>query len=266
MFDWLARRRLRRILETPFPEAWRRILERNMRHFSGLDADEALRLCRLVQLFVADKYWEGCGGLELTDEIRVSIAGQACLLVLGFEQELYRNVETILVYPSTVRPKRAAPPIFATPRIVPDSETLIGEAHLRGPIILTWDAVRRGGIHPELGHNVVYHEFAHKLDMLDGAADGVPPLASREAHARWVAVCTREHEALRASVDAGMETLLDPYGLKDEAEFFAVATEAFFDEPIELRGAHPELYGVLSEFYRQDTAARALGAEGSLPS
>jgi Mlc titration factor MtfA (ptsG expression regulator) len=261
MFDWWEQRRRRRILAAPFPDAWRSTLRRNMRHFGYLDAGEAARLCELVQVFVAEKYWEGCGGLEMSDEIRVTIAGQACLLALGFEREPYSNVETILVYPSTVKPRRVEDPIFAAPRIVPDTQYLLGEAHQRGPVILTWDAVRQGGRHPELGHNVVYHEFAHKLDMLDGAVDGVPPLAGRPQYDRWVAVCTAAYEELRRGFDQGIETFLDPYGLSDQAEFFAVVTEAFFDEPVRLRNLHPELYAVLSEFYRQETAERQLRAE-----
>jgi Mlc titration factor MtfA (ptsG expression regulator) len=129
--------------------------------------------------------------------------------------------------------------------------------------------VRRGGRHPELGFNVVYHEFAHKLDMLDGAIDGVPPLADEREYRRWVDVCTRELERLRDAVEQGTPTLLDPYGLTDVGEFFAVVTEVFFDRALELEQEHPELYDVLRKFYRQDTAARqracavpeALGSE-----
>jgi len=232
-----------------------------MRHFKYLNPEETAHLCALAQVFVAEKYWEGCGGLELTDEIRVTIAGQACLLLLGLEHQLYANVETILVYPSTVLARPPPESIFSAPRIVPDAQYLLGEAHTRGPVILTWDAVRRGGIHPELGHNVVYHEFAHKLDMLDGAVDGVPPLKNRQQYARWVEVCSREYARLRQAFDQGIETFLDPYGLHNVGEFFAVITEAFFDEPVQLRELHPDMYVVLLEFYQQDTAERQLRAD-----
>src|SRR3954447_16502850 len=167
MFARLDERRRQRILATPFPEAWLRVLERNMVHFGYLDEDERRRLRELVQVFIAEKHWEGCNGLQLTDEIQVTIAGQACLLVLELEHVLYSNVETILVYPSTFIPRRVEEPIFAMPGIITPMLPALGEAHRRGPVILTWDAVRRSGRHPELGHNVVYHEFAHKLDMLD---------------------------------------------------------------------------------------------------
>src|SRR5688572_2176451 len=256
MFGWLTERRRRRILESPFPTEWRVILTQNMLHFGYLSADEARRLCELVQVFVAEKTWEGAGGLELTDEVRVTIAGQACLLVLELDHVLYANVETIIVYPAAVRPVRVEEPFFAAPRVQHEVMPVLGEAHHRGPVVLTWRAVRRGARHPSFAPNVVYHEFAHKLDMLDGAVDGVPPLAGKQEYQRWVAVCTREFEALQQAVDAGTETLLDPYGLTDAGEYFAVVTEVFFDQPLELEAEHPELYEVLRKFYRQDTAAR----------
>jgi Mlc titration factor MtfA (ptsG expression regulator) len=256
IFDWLGERRRKRILAVPFPEAWVAVIERNMAHYRYLDAGERQRLRELVQVFVAEKEWEGCNGLELTDEIRVTIAAQACLLVLELEHVLYANVETILVYPSTFVPRRVEESIFATPGIEHPMMPLLGEAHRRGPVILTWDSVRRSGRHPELGHNVVYHEFAHKLDMLDGAADGVPPLENKAEYERWERVCKAEYEGLRALSDAGREGVLDPYGSTDEGEFFAVVTEAFFDTPIELAEEHPALYEVLRAFYRQDPAAR----------
>lgn len=257
IFDWLDERRRRRILATPFPEAWRRVLVRNMAHYGYLDDGERERLRQLVQVFVAEKEWEGCGGLALDDEIRVTIAGQACLLILNLHHSLYARVETILVYPSTFVPRRAEESIFAPPAIVRPVVPSLGEAHQRGPVILTWDAVRRSARHPEVGHNVVYHEFAHKLDMLDGAIDGVPPLADAAEHARWERVCRAEYQRLRELSAAGEEGVLDPYGGTDEAEFFAVVTEAFFDQPLELAAEHPALYELLAAFYRQDPAARA---------
>ena len=256
IFDWLAERRRKQLLESPFPDPWRGILEANVRSFRQLEATEQRRLCDLVQIFVAEKHWEGCGGLVLDDEMRVTIAGHACLLVLNLEHDLYRNVQTILVYPSTVIPKRVDEPMFAAPSVVRSAMPLLGEAHQRGPIILTWDAVLRASKHPERAHNVVYHEFAHKLDMLDGAVDGVPPLASREEYQDWTDVCTRAYEALRERVSRGAPGFLDPYGAVDVGEFFAVVTEVFFDEPLRLEAEHQDLYDVLALFYRQDPAER----------
>jgi Mlc titration factor MtfA (ptsG expression regulator) len=127
-------------------------------------------------------------------------------------------------------------------------------------VILVWDAVLRGARHPEQGHNVVYHEFAHKLDMLDGAADGTPVFADRARFIEWVAVCSREFLRLRRLADEGEETFLDDYAATNEAEFFAVATEEFFDRPVALRENAPDLYRVLSAYYRQDPAGRVARA------
>lgn len=256
MVGWLQEHRRRKILEHPFPDAWNAILERNVAHWRLLSPAERAELRSLVQVFVAEKYWEGCGGLELTDEIRVTIAGLACLLVLGLEHTLYSNVETILVYPSTVIAPGQRSAIAAGITLEEPAVPIYGQSILRGPVVLVWDAVLRGAIHPERGHNVVYHEFAHKLDMLDGCVDGTPPLAERAQYLRWVKVCTHEYEELRRRVAKGEHTFLDAYGGTSPGEFFAVITEYFFDKPLQMRRHHPELYSLLQEFYRQDPAAR----------
>lgn len=256
VLGWLRSRRRRRLLEKPCPAAWHDVLTRNVVHYSWLSPDEQLKLRRLVQVFVAEKHWEAFSRLTLTDEIRVTIAGQACLLILELEHELYRNVETIYIYPSTVVPQRVDDPYFAQPTVVQDVLPVLGEAHSRGPVVLAWDAVRHAGRHPERGHNLVVHEFAHKLDMLDGSIDGVPPLETRAAYERWREVCRAEYQALERRVNAGEATLLDAYGLVSPGEFFAVASEVFFDQPMALEEQRPELYAVLASFYRQDTAAR----------
>jgi len=250
---WMEERRRRAILDEPWPSAWDDHLRRNMRHFQWLDEEEQRRLRELVQVFVAIKHWEGCGGLVIDDEIRVTIAGQACLLVLALPHELYRNVRSIFVYPSTVEtPYRRMDPGSVAFGPIP----ILGEAALGGPIVLVWDAVLRQGRHPELGHNVVYHEFAHKLDMLDGCIDGTPEFEQADQLRRWVEVGTREYKALRAARDEGRPTLLDHYGAVNVAEFFAVVTECFFDRALAMSKRHPALYGLLREFYRQDPAVR----------
>jgi Mlc titration factor MtfA (ptsG expression regulator) len=262
VLHWLRERRRRKLLAAPFPEEWVGYIARNMAHYRWLDEGEHAHLHDLVRIFVAEKSWEGCGGLTLTDEVRVTIAAQACLLILALPHEFYRNVRSILVYPTTV----VAPPrrlgVFEIPQgPVAGPLPISGQAQLRGPVILVWDAVQRSGRHPERGHNVVYHEFAHKLDMLDGSPDGTPPLRSRAEYRRWNEVCAREYLALRAEAEQGRPTLLDAYGATHEAEFFAVATEQFFDEPAALRRLHPELYGVLQDFYGPDPAARLEGRQ-----
>lgn len=257
IFDWLRRRRRERILEEPFPETWREILERNLACFRELDEAEQAHLCQLVQVFVAEKRWEGLGGLEMGDEIRVTVAGQACLLILGLDHDLYQQVESILVYPSTV--VAPAPPLgFGAVLTAPPRGPMpvLGQAFSRGPLILAWDAVRRGGRNAHDGHNVVFHEFAHKLDMLSGAADGVPPLATEKAYAQWVEVFERHWDELHAQQARGKKTFLDAYAGESPAEFFAVATEQFFEQGLTMQRRHPELYEVLQGFYRQDPAER----------
>ena len=266
MLHWFRERRRRRLLAEPFPESWESVIQKNVAHDDWLDPEERRHLRDLLRIFVSEKRWEGCGGLSLNDEIRVTIAAQACLLILNLPHDYYRSVRTILVYPSTV----VAPPrplgAFEVPtRPVAGPLPILGEAQLRGPVILVWDAVQRTGRHPESGHNVVYHEFAHKLDMLDGRADGTPPLHGRDEIRRWAEVCSREYLALRDRAARGKPGLLDTYAATNEAEFFAVATEEFFDRPVALRTRHPELYEVLQLFYRQDPAARVETRSASAP-
>jgi Mlc titration factor MtfA (ptsG expression regulator) len=256
MFDWWRERQREKLLEQPFSAERSATLERNVKHYRRLEPAAQQRLRELVQVFVAEKTWEGCGGLELTDEMMITIAAQACLLVLELPHRLYENVESILVYPSTVMRPAEEPGVFVRPRslIASGPIALLGEAHLGGPVILAWDRVLRDGTHRNAGHNLVYHEFAHKLDMLDGHSDGTPPLASREERKRWQTVCERVFLELRERTERGEPTFIDEYGARDEAEFFAVVTEHFFDQPEELHEVEPELYRVFSDFYRQDPA------------
>jgi Mlc titration factor MtfA (ptsG expression regulator) len=257
MLQWLSRLRFGKGDESPFPEAWEGIVRSNVAHYCMLDPAEQAALKTLIRRFIAGKYWEGCGGLELTDEIRVTISAQACLLLLGLPHELYRNVLSILVYPSTVvPPQRKAGHFEVATAPVEASHPILGQAFQQGPVILIWDAVLHGSRHPEQGHNVVYHEFAHKLDMLDGTADGTPPLRDRTEFREWVAVCSREYLRLKREADAGRKSFLSAYGATHEAEFFSVATEEFFDRPLRMKEHAPDLYRVLKEYYRQDPAGR----------
>ncbi len=256
MFEWWRERRRERILEEPFPEVQLAVLNRNVAHYRRLNADGQKRLRDLAQVFVAEKHWEGCGGLALSDDMRFTIAAQACMLVLELPHRLYKNVESIFVYPSAVlRPEPKAGVFARGPGLVASGPlALLGEAHVLGPVVLAWDRVVRDGRNPRDGHNLVYHEFAHKLDLLDGDADGTPPLASREDRELWQQVCEDAFLDLRARTSRGERTFIDEYGATNEAEFFAVITEHFFDQPRALREAEPALYEVLRTFYRQDPA------------
>jgi Mlc titration factor MtfA (ptsG expression regulator) len=258
MFEWWREKKRERILEQPFPEEQLAVLERNVAHYRRLSAEDQKRLRDLVQVFVAEKHWEGRGDLTLTDEMKFTIAAQACMLVLELPHHLYASVESIFVYPSAVVRPEAPQGIFVRrSELVTGPVTLLGEAHLRGPVVLAWDRVVRDGRAPRDGYNLVYHEFAHKLDMLDGRADGTPPLVSSEDRERWHQVCERVFLELRTRAERGEPTLIDHYGATNEAEFFAVVTETFFDRPQALLEAEPELYDVLRSFYRQDPAAFA---------
>ena len=257
MVHWLANRRRKKLTEAPFPGLWEDIIRGNVAHYCMLEEAERAHLQALIQVFIAEKNWESAGGLELTDEIRVTISAQACLLLLGLPHNFYQNVQSIIVYPSTVVPPQRRPGFFET-TIAPlkVENPIIGQAFRQGPVIIIWDAALRGGRHPELGHNVIYHEFAHQLDMLDGAADGTPPLRDRAEYRDWVQTCSREYLRLKRDTQKGKESFLDAYGATSEAEFFAVATEQFFDRPRQMITNAPELYRVLKEYYRQDPAER----------
>jgi Mlc titration factor MtfA (ptsG expression regulator) len=257
MFQWFINRRRKKLTQAPFPSLWEDIIRRNVAHDCMLEDAERAHLRALIQVFIAEKNWEGAGGLEITDEIRVTISAQACLLLLGLPHNYYRNVESIIVYPSTVVPPQRHPGFFEnTLAPLAPEHPIIGQAFQQGPVIIIWDAALRGGRHPESGHNVIYHEFAHKLDMLDGAADGTPPLRDRAEYRDWVLTCSREYLRLKHETEKGNKSFLSAYGATNEAEFFAVATEQFFDQPRLMIEHAPDLYRVLQEYYRQDPARR----------
>jgi hypothetical protein len=255
MFAWWRRRRREKILEQPFPDAWRKIIAQNVGYTRYLDEGEKKQLEDLIQVFVAEKTFVGCGGLELDDEVRVTVAANACVLLLGLDHDVYSDVDSILVYPSTVRPPERET-LFGSGTVVRRAQAILGQAHLGGPVILVWDAVRRGSRDPNNGHNVVFHEFAHKLDMLDNEIDGTPPLRESEQYDAWSRACGEVYFDLQKRVERGEPTFLDEYGATNEAEFFAVATEFFFEKPQQLRHEHPALYAVLSQYYQQDPAER----------
>ncbi len=252
MFALTRRARRRRALAEPFPEAWRRLLDGHLVHWRALDADERSRLEELVRVFLVDKKWEATAGFVLTEDVKVQIAAMACMLILGLDYDAYRRVTWIEVQPTTM--VSTGPRSVGVSGVVSDSPLpVIGLASYTGPVTIAWDAATEGARHPERGHNVVYHEFAHKLDMADGTVDGTPVIATTEGRQRWIEVCTRIYHELQ---EGRAGELLDPYAGVNPGEFFAVVTETFFDRPLELEHAHPDLYEILRDFYRQDPAAR----------
>jgi MtfA peptidase len=253
VFGFLNRRRRRNLREQPIPPAWRSTLTSNLPVFRRLPPQDQTELLGHVQVFLSEKQFEGCGGLELTDEIRLMIAAQACLLLLHRETDYYPQLSTILVYPSTY----IAPGERHLEGLIWEEggQSLLGHTARRlGVIVLAWDAAKRGAMNPSDGQNVVLHEFAHQLDFEDYSTDGAPALATRAEYLAWARVMSSEFEALRAAEEAGTATVLDTYGATNPAEFFAVATEAFFERPRALRARHPELYAELGRFFRQDPA------------
>jgi MtfA peptidase len=257
MWQWLSDIKRKKILATPFPSAWERQIQNNIPYYLHLNHEEKKRLQNLIQIFIAEKSWLGCNGLELTDEIRVMVAVHACLLILALPNDYYRNVESIYIYPTTIFSPESSPGFFEVHTApVQGAMPILGEAHHRGPVILVWDVVKKESRHPERGHNVVYHEFAHKLDMLDGSADGTPLLTTPEEYQRWVEVCSKEYLELCNKVEQGKPTFFDSYAATDEAEFFAVVTEHFFCKPESMKHDHPKLYQVLQNFFRQDPASK----------
>lgn len=245
---------LRRVFDrsTPsFDERWRPLLAANFEHWQLLTPAELQRMEALVASFVRRTRWEAANGFSLTEDIEVLIAAQASMLLLGLDLDEYPQLTSVIVYPSTVR-LQGEHSIGGSLRSS-DTQTLLGQAHFQGPVVLSWNAARRGAKFPESGENVVYHEFAHQLDMLDGITDGTPPLDDEAARRRWVDVCTAAYDTVRAEGSP----VLRPYAGTNPAEFFAVATEVFFNRPLDVREHEPALYAELCGFYRQDPAKRA---------
>ena len=240
-----------RLPSDPIPDRWRDIVDESVPLARSLSSDERERLLRLVQLFLSDKHFEGCGGLTVTEEIKVTIAAEACLLLLHLEGPCYPSLRTVLVYPHGFVPKFARTP--RTGELPPAPEPLIGESWGDGVVVISWDDAVRGAHDAFDGSNVVLHEFAHQLDSEDGFGDGEPVLPG-SAVRTWGRVLSEEYQRLRADVAAERDSVLDGYGATNKAEFFAVATETFFEKPVQLERDHPELYAQLRQFYGQDPA------------
>jgi Mlc titration factor MtfA (ptsG expression regulator) len=209
-------------------------------------------LQRHILIFVGEKRFEGCGGLKITDEIKVTIAAQACILLLNRQTDYYPGMYSVLVYPQAYMAKQVK--YLADGTMVEEMDVRLGESWRRGSVVLSWDDVKKGAADVHDGHNVVFHEFAHQLDISGGKGDNSQVVRSRSKYIAWARVLGRDYERLRNDVSRNKRTLLDRYGATNPAEFFSVATESFFERPRELRKLHPELYDELKDFYHQDPA------------
>jgi Mlc titration factor MtfA (ptsG expression regulator) len=261
MFGFFRRRRHQKIMAAPFPAAWAVHLERAVPQVAQLTPAERARLEDLIQVFLAEKVFEGAQDLEVTEEMRVSVAAQACMLLLGHpDTDVYPDLARVVMYPAayvaTTHQREGA-------LMVEKKQVRLGESWDRGVVVLAWTAVVQGARNVEDGHNVVYHEFAHQLDQGYGDADGAPELPHGMTYADWAKHLGDEFENLEHAADTGRPTLLDHYGATNAAEFFAVSTEAFFEKPIQMKERKPALYAHLSGFYRQDPAARVAAARAA---
>lgn len=249
--DWKRRRILGR--HRIDDALWQRA-RRHLPFLRGLSADEERRLRELAVLFLAEKQFTPVRGLELTDDDRVEIALQACLPVLELGLDWYDGWVGVVVHPSDFHVRRRE---TGDDGVVHEwDDQLAGESWPGGPVVLSWEALDDSGSVAEGGSNVVIHEFAHKLDMAGGEPDGVPPLPTRAARENWVTVFDAAFDHFCKQVAAGKETFLDSYAAEHAAEFFAVASEAFFESPNALKRDFAALYDLFKGFYRQDPAAR----------
>jgi Mlc titration factor MtfA (ptsG expression regulator) len=242
--------RLRRLLAQPLAPEAEAILQRNIPVYRRMPAELQQQLRRMVQQFLHQKKFVGCEGLEVTDEMAVTIAGQACLLLLNRPSKVYPALHTILVYPTEFVAQRAD--IGPGGVITPGRQSMLGESWDDGRVVLSWDNVRHGAADWTDGHNVVLHEFAHQLDSESGRANGAPYLGDPASYRAWSEVLSRHYENLRMRAMYRMETVMDPYGATNPAEFFAVATETFFEKPYQMAEHHAELYEEFLKYYRVD--------------
>jgi Mlc titration factor MtfA (ptsG expression regulator) len=258
MFGYFKRRRRAKVAARPFPPQWQAVLDRLPMYTRLPDADRH-ELRTLVSIFLSEKRFEGCAGLEITDEIRVTIAAQACVLLLRRQTDIYPKLTSILVYPATYVAtfKRPGPGGIVTEGAMPhagESWNGLYSAASGGPIVLSWRDVRRGAACASDGNNVVFHEFAHQLDSEDGEVNGAPVLDDRSHYIAWARVLGEKFTSLHQDLAKGDPAWINPYAATNPAEFFAVLTEFFFERPRTLLARHPLLYAQLASFYKQDPA------------
>ncbi len=238
-----------RAVSKPFPDTWEKILVERFPVYLKLPAELKKQLQQLVNVFIENKEFVGCADLEVNDEMKVLIAAQACLLLLNRPTHEYVDLRTIYLYPSTFRATREVRDELGL--VSHQSHDLLGESWSNGKVILAWDDVEKGVRNFTDGFNVVLHEFAHQLDHESGVTNGAPLLYTKAAYKSWAYVLGKEFEKLQKR-DSNKESIIDHYGATNPAEFFAVATETFFEEPDKLYKNHKALFEELEKYYRLD--------------
>ncbi len=249
----IRKSRRHRIMRQSLPESWRKILESNVMLYNMLPDNLKKELEGRIQVFLEEKEFEGCGNLEITDEIKVTIAAHACILLLNKNLDYYPYLHTILVYPSAYIAKGGRR--LGNQVIQDEFSARLGESWCKGAVVLAWEHVKENGRHYGTGHNVVLHEFAHQLDQQNGVSDGVPILNSVAECKEFAAIITQEFSHLKDEVEHGIRDVIDPYGAVNPAEFFAVSTETFFELPKNMKKNHPKLYQELKICYKLDPLA-----------
>jgi len=250
---WFKKWRRNRLTNQQLPKEWLRIIETNVPFYNSLSREDKTELQSHILIFIAEKLFEGCGGLKITDEIKITIAAQACMLLLHRQTDYYPGLSSILVYPSAFIANYTKH--LPSGVVAEDPQILLGESWHRGSVVLSWDDVKRSATDIHNGHNVVFHEFAHQIDSSGGKGDDTAVLKNRSSYIAWARVLQKDYEKLKHADARHYTSFLDRYGATNPAEFFAVATEFFFEKPRELKEAHPELYNELKRFYQQDPAS-----------
>ncbi|MBE9053146.1 zinc-dependent peptidase [Nostocales cyanobacterium LEGE 11386] len=244
----LTKKSRSRIKKRAFPPLWNAIIENNLPIYLYLSPDERRRLQGHIQVFLTEKQFIGCQGLQVTEEMRLTIAAVACLLLLNERGKYFPKLRSILIYPGTY---------FVNQTVAVDNYILeerrdarLGESWTKDQVILSWKQVQQDTQNWRDGHNVVLHEFAHQLDQEDGKAEGVPILQRQSDYVIWSRVMTTEYQKLGHDIQQGVKTVIDGYGATNPAEFFAVATETFFEKPQQLLRKHSALYELLQGYYQ----------------
>lgn len=247
----LKRRRRKALLSSPLSAEHARILSEKMPLYGKLPADLRSNLDGLINRFINEVKFFGYEDVEITDEVRVTIAAQACMLLINKPNRWFSSLRTIHVYPTTFRSKLTNVDGHVHSE---RPQARLGESWAKGPVVLAWDHSAYGAFCPHDGQNVVMHEFAHQLDEQTGVTDGSPLLDEGHSASAWARVFRTAYRRLQEDAARGHKNVLDAYGATKPAEFFAVATEVFFERPRDLREQEPDLYDQMAQYYRIDPA------------